>query len=89
MMSKNNVIVKRGKLVEVISRKKESKEFHFAKLDFGGVLEMDFFLNDNQAKILSRVSPDTEIDVCFGIKLASNDKGMYFKAEAVDFLPVV
>lgn len=89
MMSKNNVIVKRGRFLGVTSRKKESKEFHFAKLDFGGVLEMDFFLNDNQAKILSRVSPDTEIDVCFGIKLASNDKGMYFKAEAVDFLPVV
>jgi hypothetical protein len=88
-MSKNDVIVKRGRFLGVTSRKKESKEFHFAKVDFGGVLEMDFFLNDNQAKILNKVPNDTEIDVCFGIKLSSNDKGMYFKAEAVDFLPVV
>lgn len=89
MMSKNDCIVKRGKFVGVTSRKKENKEFHFCKVDFGGVVEMDFFLNDNQAKILNKVPDNTEIDVCFGIKLASNEKGMFFKAEAVDFLPVV
>ena len=77
------------KEVKEIAGKEGKSGFNVLKMEFGGLIVVDLFVSSNVARDLKK-HVSSEIDVVFDIKADKNEKGnWYFKAEPIEFIPLV